>query len=197
MTVFALPNDSLLLFSPIAIDDALAAEIDALGSVTDIVAPNRFHHLFFESARERYPQAKGWGAPGLEDKRGDLVFDGLLGDDPKWPDTLEQHLVQGIPGLSEIVVYHGASKTLLLTDLCFNIHHMPNGATKAILWMTGAKKKFTSSRLVKAYRKDKAAVARSVDRIMSWDFERIILGHGEPIESDAKARLQQAVSVLL
>ena len=31
------------------------------------------------------------------------VYDGLLGDDPKWPDTLEQHLVQGIPGLSETI----------------------------------------------------------------------------------------------
>lgn len=197
MTVFALPNNGLLLFSPIPIDDAFAEEIEGHGTVTDIVAPNRFHHLFFKKARTRYPDAKGWGAPGLEEKRKDLSFDGMLGDESKWPETLEQHLVQGIPGLSEIVVFHPATKTLFVTDLCFNIQEIPNGATKAMLWMAGASKKFTSSKLVKAIRKDKAAVARSVDRILSWDFERIIPGHGETIDSDAKAQLQQAVSVLL
>lgn len=197
MTVFALPDGALMLFSPIPIDETLASEIDALGSVSDIVAPNRFHHLFFEQARARYPDAKGWAAPGLPDKRPDLKFDGVLGDDAQWPQTLEQHLVGGIPGLSEIAVFHRATRALFLTDLAFNIHDMPNGATKMMLWVAGAKQEFTSSRLVKAIRKDKVAVARSIEHIMSWDFERIYLGHGEPIEHDAKARLAQAVSRLL
>ena len=35
--------------------------------------------------------------------------------------------------------------------------------------------------------RDRAAVKRALGRILDWDFERIILAHGNIIESNAKA----------
>jgi hypothetical protein len=40
--------------------------------------------------------------------------------------------------------------------------------------------------------RDQAAFARSVRRMLTWDFERIILAHAEPVEEDAKTTLIEA-----
>jgi hypothetical protein len=38
--------------------------------------------------------------------------------------------------------------------------------------------------------KDKPAAARSLERILEWNFERVVLARGELIETDAKAILR-------
>jgi hypothetical protein len=40
-----------MLYSPVPIDDALAAEFEAVGRVELVVAPNFFHHLYVPVAR--------------------------------------------------------------------------------------------------------------------------------------------------
>jgi hypothetical protein len=40
--------------------------------------------------------------------------------------------------------------------------------------------------------KDKAAAKRSLERILAWDFERVIIAHGENLESDAKQAMRAA-----
>jgi len=40
--------------------------------------------------------------------------------------------------------------------------------------------------------KDKAAASESLKRILDWDFEKIILSHGDLIDKDAKAIAQEA-----
>ena len=95
MVVVALAGGGLWLHSPVAIDDALADALASLGEVREIVAPNRFHHLFAAAAKARYPAATLWGAPGLARKRPAIAFDraldrqlvadiGLHDVDPAW-----------------------------------------------------------------------------------------------------------------
>ncbi len=45
MTVVRLPDDQLLLHSPVAPTPDLVRDVKELGQVTYLVAPNRFHHL--------------------------------------------------------------------------------------------------------------------------------------------------------
>jgi glyoxylase-like metal-dependent hydrolase (beta-lactamase superfamily II) len=45
--------------------------------------------------------------------------------------------------------------------------------------------------------KDKAAARQSLKRILEWDFDRIVLSHGDLIEDDAKATARQAWEVPL
>jgi hypothetical protein len=40
-----------------------------------------------------------------------------------------------------------------------------------------------------AYR-DKTAARADLDRVLAWDFERIVLCHGDPITADASAVLR-------
>ena len=39
---------------------------------------------------------------------------------------------------------------------------------------------------------DKGAARASLERILAWDFERVVLAHGDCIDTDAKARLREA-----
>jgi hypothetical protein len=41
--------------------------------------------------------------------------------------------------------------------------------------------------------RDQAAFARSIDELMRRDFDRLIVGHGEIIESGARERLREAL----
>ena len=44
--------------------------------------------------------------------------------------------------------------------------------------------------------RDKAAARASVERILSWDFDRILLCHGPIVESGGKAVFREAYSFL-
>ena len=45
------------------------AEVEALGQVTQIVAPNHLHHLFLPDWAAAWPEARLHAAPGLRKKR--------------------------------------------------------------------------------------------------------------------------------
>lgn len=198
MTVLRRPDGSLILHSPIDIDDALAAELDALGPVAHLLAPNRLHHLYMLGAARRYAEAKTWAAPGLPDKRRELLFDELLGDatPPQLADTIETRLFAGAPLASEVVCFHGQSRTLIVTDLVLNIHATRSWLSRLYLQASGAWQRCAQTPLVRASIRDRSAARRSLERMFEWDFERLIMAHGEIVERDARAVLAAALARL-
>ncbi len=55
---------------------------------------------------------------------------------------------------------------------------------------------FGPSRLAKTFMKDKKAIRRGIDRILEWDFDRVTVTHGEVLETNGRALLQQAYAWL-
>lgn len=199
MTVMRVGTDELLLHSPVPIDDALAEEIDALGQVAHILAPNKFHHLHVPSAKRRYPKASVWGAPGLEDKRSDIAFDGVLGADApdSWRDDLAQVLVDGVPMVNEVVTFHRPSGSLVVTDLVFNMNETRGWATPIIMFLVGASKGFFHSRSWRYFFvKDKARAGAGASQILGWNFSRIIPAHGDIDDVDVQPRLAAQLEYL-
>jgi hypothetical protein len=195
MTVVALPEGGLALISPIAIDDALATALAAQGEVRALIAPNAMHHLFLAEARARYPEAACFLAEGVERKLGGRPTGARdLGETPDalWQGVLEQVVIPGIPLLNEVVFFHPASKSLILTDLLFNYDPAPGGWTGIFLWLDGAYGSLAMSRLLRLVAKDRAALRAAIERIRAWDFERILVTHGANVEADAKDRFVRA-----
>jgi hypothetical protein len=50
------------------------------------------------------------------------------------------------------------------------------------------------SRSFRVMVKDEAALKQSIAHMMTWDFDRLIVGHGAPILTGAKARLSAALA---
>ncbi len=199
MTVIRLRGGGLILHSPIPIDDALAAELAALGPVEHLIAPCKLHHLYLPAAIERYPDAKVHGAPGLAEKRGDIRFDATLGEGAApWESELDSLLIGGVPWINEVVFFHRATKTLIVTDLVFNIHEVRTWMSVLVLrFIARAYRTFAQSRLWRFKTEDRQAVATSARAVLAWDFTRVVMAHGRVIDEDAHARTRQALAWML
>jgi hypothetical protein len=199
MTVIRLADGGLFLHSPVRLDDRLRSELDALGTVRAVVAPNKAHHLYVGEYRVPYPKARFYGALGLQTKRRDLAFFGMLGDEamPEWRGAIEQRLFRGLPWLNEVVFFHPASRTLLLTDLAFNVPVGRVWGVPLIFRLMGAEGVFGPHRLVRWAIRDKQAALQSLKAILEWDFDRITVTHGDIVESGGHARLKAAFAFIL
>ena len=199
MTVIKLADGSLFVHSPVHLDDELRAALYRVGPVRHVVAPNRFHHLYAAEYQRNYPEAKLYAAPGLETKRRDLHFDAILSDEAlaAWRGQIEQLVFRGFSPLNEVVFFHRASRTLLLTDLLFNMTHTDSAWTRIVMTLDGGLGGPAVARTFRLLmRMRKQAVMDSVARILQWDFDRMTLAHGEVIERNAKSVLQDAYSFL-
>jgi hypothetical protein len=199
MTVIRLQDGGLMLHSPIRLDRATRDALGALGPVRAIVAPSKVHHLFVADYRSAYPEAKFYAAPGLQEKRKELRFDEVLSDQAPdaWCGQIEQHLFQGAPILNEVVFFHKASRTVVFTDLVFNIPADKAASAPVFFWILGASGRFGPHRLMRVRGIwDRRAARASVEQIMRWDFDRIIMSHGDVLEAGGRGRLAKAFAFL-
>jgi hypothetical protein len=198
MTVVKLSDGTLLLHSPCEIDDAIQAQLETLGRVSCIVAPGTYHYFYVTSAQEAYPDAHTWVCPGIERKCPDIDFDWLLGNEPdrQWAKDLDQVLVRGTRYIWETVFFHRASKTLIVTDLIEYIGDETPGAQGMLkFWWKAVFHMWNKPRPAPEYQmgwKNKKLVKQCLEQVLQWDFERIILAHGDNIESNARAMAQEA-----
>jgi hypothetical protein len=191
MTMIRLSSGDLMLHSPCNITASIAQEIAALGHVAHIVAPGNFHHMFVASAQAVFPSAKTWICPGVETRQPGLKYDGRLGDTapPDWAGEIDQVLVEGTRIMREVAMFHRASRTLILVDLIENFTDATphtGGALKFLFKYV--LRMWNNPRPAPEYRmgwSDHAAAAQSLRRILAWNFERIVLSHGDLIEHDA------------
>ena len=185
MTVIRLSGGRLLLHSPLPLDAALRVELDALGRVACAVAPNRLHHLYAGDVVRTYPEARLWVAPGLPEKRPDLVHAGVLGDEApvEWRGELEQAFFRGRPYENEVAFFHPATRTLILCDLAFNFGPRDAWPTRVLMSLLRSYGKLGPSKLDPLLIRDRAAARASLERILAWDFDRVIVAHGDVQES--------------
>lgn len=195
MTIVRLA-DGLWLHAPIRIDDELAREIEALGQVRSIVAPNGFHHLFAGHARQRWPDAKLFASAAIRRKRRDLADAKWLepGDATRWVPDLDACRIDGMPKLEEWVFFHRPSRTLISTDFVFNILEPRGLLTPLVLRMVGANRKLAQSRVFGRLVAEREAATASIRRIFAWDFDRLLPAHGAIVDSDARARLREVLA---
>ena len=198
MTIIRLSNGNLILHSPCHIDEQVKRAINSIGKVEHIVAPGNFHHLHVASARKLFSEAQTYICPGVERKQPELDFDWFLGDKAPgaWSDEIEQVLVRGTRIICEVAFFHRPSRTLVLTDLVENFGDRTESVSWLLkFWFKYVFRMWNKAKPAPEYRmgwKDKPAAARSLERILDWDFERVVLSHGDLIDTNAKAIVREA-----
>jgi len=95
-----------------------------------------------------------------------------------------------------VVFFHPASRTLVLTDLAFNMRQPPAGRARLFCWLVGASGRFGPHRMLRLMIRDRAAARTSVQRILAWDFDRVIVTHGEVLETGGKQAFTEAFAFL-
>lgn len=196
-TVIRLSDGTVALHGPGPLDEAAFSAIAALGPVSHILAPNLMHHLSLTKVQARFPEARLFAAPGLAKKQPTLRIDETLGAQvpASLAGTLEMAVLDGCPALEERVFYAPALRTIISTDLAFNLHGL-TGFSRFAMWINNANDRFCVTRLARSqFIGDAKAAARSVGRMVDgWDVERVIVAHGEVLESGGAAALREAWS---
>ena len=198
MTVVRLPDGGLWLHSPVAPDARLREALLREGPVRHVVAPNRVHHLSVAAAREAWPDATFHAAPGLARKRPKLAFDAELSDTAPdvWGGALRTRVVRGVPYLSEVACLHVPSRTLVLTDLCFNFSECPHAWTRWWLRAVGGLGGLRCPRHVRRLARDRAALRESLEAVLAWNPERIVVAHGNVLPASGRRVLREAFAWL-
>lgn len=198
MTVIRLPDGGLWLHSPVRLGPEARAAVDALGPVRFLVAPNLMHHMALQDWAAAYPGAKVVAPAGLRRKRPDLRIDVELGAAPDagWAGTLDQVLVRGMPKLDEYLFFHRPSRTLLVTDLAFNVHRTGSWFTRTYLKLNKAWQRLAPTIITRSVVKDRAAVHASLEPVLAWDVARVVVCHGDVVEQGSREALRHAFARL-
>ncbi|MGH1392834.1 MAG: DUF4336 domain-containing protein [Trichormus sp.] len=200
MTVIRFNNGELAVISPIQVDDYTTEQLNQLGNVKYIIAPNLFHYLFLSNFKALYPQAKTYAVSGLKVKRPEISIDQALDDNGKnllgeleclLFEGFKTFLPNGALPLNEYVFFHAESQTLILTDTAFYFDESFPMSTKLISKIMGGYKKLRPSLLEQLATQEKVLVKQSVQKVLRWDFKRVIVAHGSIVEHDAKKQFKE------
>lgn len=159
-----------------------------------LIAPNSMHYLYLAENSQRFPQAQAWAPPELLSKVPGLPAKVL--DGPQTPEV-EGFPLSGLGELGEWVFFHRASRTLIVTDLVFHFLECPHFWTRLAMRCNGAYGRLTPSRLFRAlFIKSRQDLRLSLQKVLEWDFDRLVLAHGEVLEHGGKDALRRAFAWL-
>ncbi|GLS90093.1 hypothetical protein GCM10007916_11600 [Psychromonas marina] len=201
MTVIKLSNDELWVHSPIKLTVTIQAQIQSLGNVKYLIAPNHLHHLFLAEWQRMYPQASSYGTDEVIKKRDDITFDASLNKDKPWPwdENIQQVLFSGSPLMQECVFFHRAERVLIVTDLIENFsgndfNYWQRMVAKMVGILAPHGKMPLDWRLSFMFAKSQARQQLSI--IFAWQPKMVIMSHGIIVEQDAHAFLKRSFSWL-
>ena len=195
MTIARLADGRLLVFSAISLAEAEMAKLDALGPVGFLVVPSGIHRMDIKAWAARYPRARVIAPAGARKKVEELVR-----VDATTLETADPRVqLIAVPGTGDqefaLLVTTGSTKTLVVTDLIFNLPRLRGFAQFAYRLFGFGPGHPTQPALVRmSLVKDKAAM-RAQLRAWADDpaIERILVSHGAPIEHPRETLLELAV----
>jgi hypothetical protein len=198
MVIVKLQDGSLWIDSPVPVSFETLKEISHLGSIRYLIAATPRHVWRLESWHTLFPQAQLWvtEASPFTLKKGNLPYTGVLRDIPEqgWADDLEQLMFMGSPLLKEVLFFHKSSHTVMLDDL-IQVHVLEKGQpiSNALLKLGGVTSPDGGVSLdIRLAFTNRKLARRSLENLLSWDFDKLIIGHGRCIQKDAKAYVAKA-----
>ena len=201
MTVMRVGEDALAVHCGMSMPDAEMRRLDALGRVVFIIAPNPAHASEAPWYARRYPEARVLVPEGMVRRQSQQMrIDGTV--ESGWPKELNGSLkvvsVQGLR-ITESAYLHVASRTLVLTDLVMNYgrDHF-KGLMQMMMRCNGIIDHFGPSHLLRyGLIRDRAKLRASLEEILTWDFDGVVMNHGRILESGGQEKLRESYGFIL
>ena len=208
-----LASGSIVVISAVKLTEHVRHAVGSFGgTVKYILAPNLEHYIHIAEWKNAFPDAKVIGPDLLPQKCAknpllkDVQFDIVYTSSNRSPFVSEEFdsefEVEYLDSMAsqDIVLFHKRSKTAIEADLLFNVpateqfSKSGKSATSGILFyflapLFSAKGSATWQKWLAWHvlsSKDRHGFTHSLERINSWQFERIIPCHGDVIESEAR-----------
>lgn len=193
VTVIRLRSGKVIIHSTAPFTPEDVAAMRALGEPGWLLDGILRHDTFAKEGREAFPGIPYLAPEGFSEVVG-FPTEPIVPTPVEWDGELLALEIQGAPEARDTALLHVPSRTLILTELVFNFgNHEPVWTELLLRVAVGGEHHPGMSRPFKAGVKDEAAFKTSVATILSWDFDRVIVGHGDVIEFDGKAKLRAAL----
>ena len=191
VTSLRLADGRTLVHSTASFSPEDVSSLKSCGEPSWLVEPTKIHDTCSAAGRAAFPEIP-YLVPPTFDKATKLGST-LIGEaGSPWGEEIEVIELAGIPKLREHVFFHKPSRTLVVADLIFNLPESAGAWTRGLLRLVSGMKSYpATSRLFWFYTKDREALSDSLERMLEWDFERVVVGHGDPITVDAKAKVTE------
>lgn len=196
MTIIRLSDNRLILHSSIQLQPPDLDWLTSMGRPAFIVAPNKFHTSDAGWMSERFPEAQllvpkskieFFASQGLKPRDLNRDFPQNIGNEVKCIP------VQGTR-IEEAALIHYPSRTLILCDLAFNMADVFSGFEKLVMKWNKVGGQFGPSRLTKLiFTANKNLLIQSYKSLLAEPFDRVIVNHGEIVESQGQAQLKAGV----
>jgi len=197
MAVFLLATGEVAVHSPIAMDEAGMTALEAIGRPSWILVPNTGHSSDASWYADRYPAARVLVPAAARAKLFEKVrrIDGSLDED--WPESFHGE-VAVIPlngtRIGEVAFVHGPSRTLVLTDAVFHYRDrdLP-WLARTFMRANRGYDRFGPTRIFTSFFiQDREAFHASIDALLEYDFDRVIMSHGRMLDSGGKDAIREA-----
>jgi hypothetical protein len=198
MTVVRLADARLVVWSAIALDEPRMRRLEAFGRPAFMIVPNDHHRLDAKAWKKRYPRLIVVAPEGARAKVEEVVPVDTTAPDFGEP-SVQFLTVPGTRGHeAALVVQKANGTTLILNDLVGNIRDA-SGIDSWLLKITGFAG--DDAQIPKPVRltmvKDKKALR---EQLLQWtrleSLKRILVSHGEPIESNPRQTLSDLANSL-
>jgi hypothetical protein len=106
-------------------------------------------------------------------------------------DEIEHQIIQGIPWLNEVFLFHKPSNIMFVADLAGNIKEglvklkNSNNIPLAIKYAkkVGISEQLGVSKGFSYFVKDRGQLKKSLEKVSQWDFKGVAMAHGVPVLS--------------
>jgi hypothetical protein len=194
VTLIRLRSGRMIIHSTAAFSPEDVVMIRALGEPGWLLDGILRHDTFAKEGRAAFPGIPYLAPEGFSEVVG-FATTTIVPPPIEWDGELLALEIQGAPEARDTALFHVPSRTLILTELVFNFGGDEPLWTELLLRAAvGGEHHPGMSRPVKAGVKDEAAFQSSLATILGWDFDRVIVGHGDIIEHDGKAKLRTALA---
>jgi hypothetical protein len=197
MAVAQLADGCLWVWSPVALTEALADAVQALGTVRYIVSPNKLHYLFLREWANRWPEAHLYAPPGLGRKQPDLCFDAELDDEPPtpWASEIDQVIFRGSFFMEEVVFFHRGANTAIVGDLIQRHSEVTmtgwKGRVMRLDGLVGDHGSTPREWRASFLQRRPARAARQ--KVLDWQAEKLLIAHGDCVQTGATEVIENAL----
>jgi hypothetical protein len=189
MTVVRRADGSLLLHSPIALDQARQTELEALGPIGVLVVPNAGHRLDAPAYKARYPNAVTFCPRGGRSEIAKVVMVEGTYDDYADDGTIRFEYLDGVDATEGAMIVRSTDGvSIVLNDVVMNMDRKKDLLGFVFTTLLGSRAARALSRLARmVYVKDQPALRRHLERLAAMpDLKRLIVSH-EKVASGPQA----------
>jgi hypothetical protein len=198
MTIVRLADGSIWVESPVPVPSETLNEVQALGEVRYLVSGTQKHTWRLAAWHPLFPQAQLWATAktSLTLPEGRVGVSDVLLDTPHdgWATDFDQLVFRGSRFLKEVFFLHRKSGTVIVGDVIQANPPLEGKSLRNFAFrMLGAESPDGGvPRDIKLGLFQRSRARESLRRLLSWDFDKLVIAHGDCVSRDAKAYVRHA-----